>query len=137
MRKKNVVGIILVSALLLSSPTIPAIQLNTFDKVSQNNLISQLKNLEVKEIADLIKTVQIPRHPILFLIVSIITAFRVSRLLFLLAISTDYPPGWRWPFPEITHPLIYERYLMLASTTMKWVEFWQYISCILNWNWYF
>jgi len=136
MNKKILIGSLLVLTLLLLMPSIPAIQQKTIEDAIQYSIEKQLTITEIKGI---LKEEQLPKHPILFLIVWIIASFRVSRALFLYDKSAEwiYEGGWHGPYLEIKHPLLFLRFLMLIFTIEIWFGFWEGISYLLDWDWYF
>ena len=135
MNKKILLGSIIAVAILLLMPSIPAIQLNNIEDVIQDNLEKQPSLTEIKEI---ITGEQLPRHPILFLMVWMIAAFRLNRAWYLEEISSEWvnENGWN-PHLEITHPLLFLRFLMLFVTIEMWFGLWEGISYLLDWDWYF
>lgn len=128
-RKKILIGSVFVLVLLLLLPSIPAIQQRIVEERTYNKLV---EHLNLKDISKINRLERI-RHPLLYFIVSIITTVRLKRGWFFYELSTNW--DWHWPFPEINHPLLYLRSLMLLFSIEYWVTFWAIISIILRWNW--
>ena len=130
-KKMLICGSIVATVMLILMPSIPAIQQETIEDGTYNNCVGQFKFKDVKEIKELEQI----KHPFLYFIVCIITSFRFSHGWFLYEMSTDWPPDWRWPSPDIQYPLLYLRALMLLFTTEAWFDFWILTAYIMGWNW--
>jgi hypothetical protein len=127
MRKKLVFGIILVLALLLLMPSIPAIQQKIIEDEIKDKLLSELpEQLDFKDIKELI---DFPpddvKHPFLFIIVYIIFAIQLFH--------------WGYLFLRIIYnpdnQLLLFRYQLNTIILGIYTYFWVYISNLLGWNW--
>ncbi len=129
MNKKILIGSIIAVVVLVMMPSIPAIQQKIIEERTYNNLVEQLNLKDVREIKGLERI----KHPFLFLIYYVILVSRLTRGWIYLGISSDWD-GY-WPGPEIKHPLLFIRSLMLLFSVDYWIIFWSIISHIMKWNW--
>ena len=124
MKKKIIIGSMLVITLLLLMPSIPALQINTVKDAIQQNI----NDFDPKSsIID--KLPELPNHILLFLIVYTIAKFRFLRfkLNFMFSISP--------PYIQITHPLLLMRSIFLLIRYSCWLNIWIKVSEKLGWNW--
>ena len=122
MRKKILIGSLLVLTLLLLMPSIPAIQQKTIEEKAYSDFVEQLNDN--------------PKFLFLYLLILSITNFRIFRFYFLLDISVESGSDPHFPdWVRIKHPIILVRVMMLFFTTYCWSEFWNNLSDKLNWNW--
>ena len=129
MKKKILIGSLLVLTLLLLMPSIPAIQQKTIEDRTYNDLVEQLN---LKDLRD-IKVLERLKHPFLFLFVCVIFVSRMFRGSVYFYTSQD----WDGRQPIIIQPLLYLRGMMLLSSGYYWYLFWETISEILGFNWDF
>ena len=136
MKKKILIGSMLVLTLLLLMPSIPAIQQKNVEDIldtKESELITKLRDLEIKKIKDLINKKPLDYSPKFFtLLISAIFMFRAIRGILLYSSSiTGY---WN---EEIIHPILYARGIWLYVTAIICILGWQYFYTILGWNWEF
>jgi len=115
MKKKILIGSMLVLTLLLLMPSIPAIQHKTIEE----GIKQDLQELEWI------------RHPLLYTLVMLLCYFRMIRATIILNIASDYI----WWYHDIHFPLLFIRGVWLAVTSGIWYTFWQIVSDILGWGW--
>jgi len=111
MRKRILIGSMLVLTLLFLMPSIPAIQQRTVEDI---------------EVLDDIK------HPILYEFVYLIYAHREMRLNRVLNIAVDAGFGYF----EVRHPLLLLWAYWLGITSAIWFSFWKGISDNIEWGWF-
>ena len=131
MKKRILIGSILVLTLLLLMPSIPAIHQKTTVDKEFNDLIEQL---DVKDVTD-IRKIDWIRHPLLYALAIFIAKFRLERCRILAEISFDYSYWHGGPILEIHHPILFLRGLWLITTIEYWCSFWKTISNKFGWNW--
>ncbi len=126
MKKKILIGSILVLTLLLLMPSIPAIQINTVKEVVQQNKYELKTKLDI---IDIEKLPEFPNHILLFLIIYTIAKFRFMRfkLNFMFSISP--------PYIQVAHPLLLIRSIFLLIRYSFWLNIWIKVSEKLGWNW--
>ena len=129
MKKKILIGSMLVLTLLLLMPSIPAIQQKTIEDKAYNDLEEKLDIMDIKE---LINKEDRLKHPLLYLSVFLV-AFRGIRGALLIFSSSNFP-AWYGTL-EIYYPLIFLRGLWLCGTTFLWQEFWVGVAKERGWNW--
>ena len=136
MKKKILIGSMLVLTLLLLMPSIPAIHQKTIEDRKYNDLFEQLdfKDVKEKKKMDLIRHPLIYDHTLLYAIVIFLGGFRWLRCLILAEISFDII-SWNPPEYEVYHPILFLRCIWLLNTFGIWCSFWEYISDTLGWNW--
>ena len=131
MRKKLLLGSLLVLILLLLMPSIPAIQLKTLENKAQNDIISQLENIDLIDLNNMVKG--IPDHPILFFIVMFSICFRWIRAALYWQIAVRSDPDDVYFFK---HPLLAYWSLILVFQTVKSLYFWLDLAEKRGWNWW-
>lgn len=140
MGKRIIIGSMLVLTLLLLMPSIPAVQQKSIEEGVKQNIQDKIDAITLDDLKN-IDVVDWIRHPILYLIVISIVTFRLLRSAFYFYIAVDYctesrPDSW---VPEITHPILLIilmfNFARLYGYTWLLVDFWQYISDRLRWNW--
>ena len=122
MKKKIIIGSLLVLILLLLMPSIPAIQQKTIEDKAYSDLVEKLKDLEVLD-GDM-------KFPILFAFVYMfarIQAYRSFKFWDFAQPGGDYSP--------IIHPLLFAYAIWLFFVVVRWVDFWFAISDEFEWNW--
>lgn len=136
MSKRILIGSMLVLAMLLVMPSIPAIQQKTFEEGIKQDLQEKLETITFDDLKD-IKELDWIRHPILFIFVWNFLLFRWIRFRILQEISYDVYMFHGWYEFEIHYPLLFLRCMMLLSSTMCIEYFWYNISDKRGWNWIF
>jgi hypothetical protein len=119
MKKKPIIGIMLVLALLLLMPSIPAIQNKSIKEKTSDIHFQKPYDVSIKD--------KYWKFPLLYLIVRSIFVFRLSRASFLFEFSTDVD----YSGMVITHPLIFLRSMWLMQTG-SFVYF--YLEAVFGWN---
>jgi len=127
MKKRIIIGSVLVLTLLLLMPLIPAME----NKVVKDEISRHLpEELELKELIEFLNV----KHPILYLFVYSVALFRLIRLIILVDLAsepTDYPPYF-----EITNWFLFIRCLILSSGRDLWLLMWKDISDNYGWGWF-
>jgi len=124
-RSTLMVGIIF---LLLGTCIIPAIaQPNKISKPSETQILKRVSDLFIKRV--------IPKHPILFIIVLMQVAFRLSRGFNLFFLSGEWEWENRFPEFKVKYPLLFIRAYWLVLVGEVEFEFWAIVSNSLGWNW--
>ena len=136
MRKKILIGTMLVLTLLLLMPSIPAVQQNTIDvrlDTRENELLTKFQDLDIEKIKDLLNEKSLGYTPLfLTLFISAIYMSRASRALIFFLFSM------KWDFihdPEIIHPRLHQRGVWLLESAFAWRDFWQSFYEKRGWNW--
>ena len=126
MKKKILIGSLLVLTLLLLMPSIPAIQTKTIEDRAYDDFdLNDVKEIEPKG--------ERLKHPLLYLSVFLV-AFRGIRGFFLMFSSSKNMFSWEEPM-EIIYPFIFLRGVWLCGTTFLWQEFWVSVANNMGWNW--
>ena len=130
MNKKILIGSMLVLTLLLLMPSIPAIQMETIEDRTYNDLVEQLDFKDVKET----KGLEQIKHPFLYNLVKVFLDCRWTRIVILKEISSDISyEGW---FDvNIYHPVLFLRCIMLLVTTAFLGYYWNNLSNTFEWDW--
>ena len=128
MRKKILIGSLFVLALILTMPSIPAIQQKTIEDKAYSDFIEDLKHVDFDdiEVLDPIK------HPILYEFVYLIYSHREMRLSRVVDIAVEYGFGYF----EVVHPLLLIWAYWLGITSAIWLSVWHAISSNLGWGWF-
>ena len=140
MKKKILMGSMLVLTLLLLMPSISAIHYKSIEEGIKQGVQEKLDTITLDDLKDF-EVLEWIRHPILYLIITSIVTFRLLRsaVYFFIAVTfcAKYIPDY-W-VPEITHPvlliILMFNWTRLYGYTWLLVDFWQYISDELGWNW--
>jgi len=136
MKNKLTIGTIFCFVLLCIMPMISAVEIKTIEKTQDGKVIKQSEILFLKRIGDLSKKGDLPKHPILFIIVLMQVAFRLSRGFNLFFLSGEWEYN-RFPEFKVKHPLLFIRaYWLVLVGEVEW-EFWAIVSDSLGWNWPF
>ena len=131
MRKKLLLGSLLVLILLLFIPSISAIKNKMVEeKISDKLIIEQIIDLDLKNIKEIYDFSQI-KYPIFYSLIISSLAFRWYRIEILAVYSFDED----FPYIEIKHPVLFLRFLILIISTNFLSGFWEIISHELGWNW--
>ena len=134
MRKKLLLGSILVLTLLLLMPSIPALQHNIVRDDIKDRILSELpEDLDFREIKELVNSGMLDRikHPLLYLLVICSFISRQIRYGLLLSLSVEIIV-----FDIIIkNPILYKRLEILTYISFYWAWFWYYISQKYGWNW--
>ena len=144
MRKKILIGSMLVLAMLLLMPSIPAIQQKTVEDGIKQDLQEKLDTINLDDLKD-IKDLEWIKHPILYFIATLKyilrhfrSAFNLFFALFAFA-KLDYVDPFGFDI-EITHPILFSIFMVRAFwffvTGNAWLVFYG-ISDILGWGWEF
>ena len=142
--KKILIGSMLVLAMLLLMPSIPAIQQKTIEEGIKQDLQDKLESITLDNLKD-IKDLEWIRHPILYLFVVAIFTLRGFRFAFnffgAMVAFTKLDPDDPFGFGiEITHPILFWISMVKAFwfyvTGEVWLIFWDYISNTLGWDWF-
>ena len=138
MRKKILIGSLLVFALLLLMPSIPAIQQRMVEEGVKQEIQEKLETITLDDLKD-ITVLDNMKHPILYYIVILIWYVKILRYDINEFISEKtYEIG---PFGRIMilNPILYYicviRFNILFSQTILWIARWSFISETLGWNW--
>jgi len=118
MKKKILIGSMLVLTLLLLMPSIPAVQQKTIEDKAYSDFIEELKNVDLEDIEVLDDDVIFPR---LLLFVESIYKFRTFRCMLLYLISVTFD-SWGNP-DEVILPLVFFRAMWLSDTAYLWCFF--------------
>lgn len=130
MGKSILIGSMLVLAMLLLMPSIPAIQQNTIEEGIKQDIQERLDEITLDDLKD-IEELEWIRHPILYIIVLFLLNSRVKRGLFLVDISST---PYKWWY-DIDYLNIFWRGAWLLFTAYCWQIFWSYVSILLRWHW--
>jgi len=126
MRKKILIGSMLVLIMLLLMPSIPAIQQKTIEEGIKQDLQEKLNEINIEVLDDI-------RFPNLYEFVLFIQNYRWEKFRLVWDYATEpdiYPPR------RMIHPLLaIYAILVLYPRYDIWRDFWRYISEELNWNW--
>lgn len=135
-KKKIIFGSIFVLALMLMMPCIPAIQHSIVEDKYGQRLEEKLESINLNDLEDIEKLDGI-KHPILFLIVSLIYYFREFRGFLIYDFSFYYYDDGGWGIPEqvIEYSILYMRGLWLMATAIVGYLFFRGLSDSLGWNW--
>jgi ABC-type multidrug transport system fused ATPase/permease subunit len=138
MKKKILIGSLLVLALLLLMPSIPAIQQKTIDDGIKQELQEKLDEINLDDLKDF-KGSDRFKHPFLYIFVISIMNIQILRywinflLIVLCCICADELGT------STIHPIIFSilslRDVFLESQLVTWIYFWEDISARFGWNW--
>lgn len=135
MKKKILIGSLLVLTLLLLMPSIPAIQQKIAEEVRYQELTEIFDDFGLEDIKEIMGKSALPKHPILLSFVFLIYLMRLGRSIIGLALSTNF---LRYYEPlEIYHPLLFLYSGWLFISGFFWLYIWMLIANILGWNWPF
>ena len=138
MGKKILIGSMLVLTLLLLMPSIPAIQQKTVEDKAYSDLLEQLKDVDFKDLKDVISNGDSAKYPLMFLLIFSLIRIKVIRGFRLMMESSNYPYNEIFGDPlEIYNPIIYYRGLWLMETASLRRTIWSGLSEELGWNWDF
>jgi len=124
MKKKILIGSLLVLTLLLLMPSIPAIQQKTIEDKAYDDLQEKLDTINLNDLGDIEKLDWV-RHPILHFIVFLI-------LDILLIIPSFF--GEMAYLPNFNFLMIFLA-LLTSIPGFLWFYPWYIISTLLQWNW--
>ncbi len=134
MRITIVVGIMLVLALLLSIPSIPAIQLMVTDNelnTRESDLQIELQDFDINKIKELFNRKPLNFTP-LFLTLFVNSIFRTRAIRGITL--TEISSYWGRTGLEVTNPLLFLRGEWLLLTAFTWLYFWEYVYETLGWD---
>jgi hypothetical protein len=131
MKKKIIIGSMLVLTLLLLMPSIPALQKNAIDvrlDTRESELLTKFQDLDGEKIKDLLNKKPLDGLQFLLLpLIFFIYFFRIYRGIFIQSFSsTKY---------EIINLFIHLRGVWLIGTAMIWVLCWQFFYDIIGLDW--
>ena len=131
MKKKILIGSLLVLTLLLLMPSIPAIQQETIEEGIKQDLQEKLETINLNDLKD-IDVLDDVKHPYLcsLIMIIILLRFMSSTMIMLLATEPVGEYGRR-----IIHPLLYQYSIWLWESIQPFARFWQSISDRLGWDW--
>jgi hypothetical protein len=131
MKKKILIGSILVLTLLLLLPSIQAIQ-HTVVKDKIVNEIPEELHLEKRKTLTEFGPLDRIKHPLLYLFIIFISLPRILRI----EVFGELSYSGDWPFHiTVENKLLFLRYVMLLFTTAFWFYMWNTVSIVLGWNW--
>ena len=124
MKKKILIGSLLVLTLLLLMPSIPAVQQKTIEDKAYSDFVEELSDIKVLELI---------RHPILYTLVMFLFFHRIERGVMLLEISTEH---WNFPYNfDIIHPVLFCWFLWIYLSLEIYSAFWNNVSDKFGWGW--
>jgi hypothetical protein len=131
-RNRILAGSLFMMILFILYPSTHVISAQTMKDTVTNKVNDQSSNMFIKKIKTIGKIGDYLRHPILFVIVSVLFRFQFNRawLLYELSISRG---AFNWI--ETEFPLVYLRACWLLLSAECWLTFWQHLSYSLDWNW--
>ena len=133
MKKKILIGSMLVLTLLLLMPSIPAIQQKSIEEGFKQEIQEKLNLITLDDLEN-IKDLDDNKFPLLYVIVVLIASFQVLRFVVMYKIAES-------SFATGTHPhpylfiISFVRSIFLLKTVIVWIGIWEYISDELGWNW--
>ena len=137
MKKKILIGSLLVLTLLLLMPSIPAIQQKSIEEGVRQDLQEKLETINLDDLKD-IEGLDDIKHPLLYLIVYL-SMFRVYRFVIIYLIASDMIEFDEHYNMSISHPilciLLMIRAWWLVGTTIIWQNFWFSLADKGGWNW--
>ncbi len=138
MKKKILIGSMLVLTLLLLMPSIPAVQQKSIEEGIKQELQEKFETINLDYLEGM-EDFEWIRHPILYAIVmsfAYLQNFRFA-LNFMLSVSCTEPDGFGSFI--FTKPILFAffmfRAVWLSITAFTWVGFWTYISEVMEWDW--
>jgi len=139
MKKKILIGSMLVLTLLLLMPSIPAIQQKTIEDGVRQDLQEKLDTITLDDLK-YIDVLDDIKHPILYYIFVFINDFRLSRFILVALIALDSFDFDEYGNMSFKHPILFIISMMRAgwlfATLYIWQVFWLTISHELGWNWF-
>ena len=142
MGKRILIGSMLVLAMLLLMPSIPAVQQKTIEEGYKQDIQEKLESITLDELED-IEVLDGIKRPLLRALVLSFFNFQGLRFVFYFVLALvvfaepvdDGEPGLIQP----THPILFSiclgRALLLLLAGTIWAEFWNHISDTLGWGW--
>ena len=130
MKKKILIGSMLVLTLLLLMPSIPAVQHKSIEEGIKQEIQEKLDTITLDDFKD-IEVLDNMKYPLLYFLVMFLLNFRMKRTDFLFDISTHGRPLNK----VVDNPLIFLRGVWLYLTVIIWYYLWAIISTKLRWNW--
>jgi hypothetical protein len=138
MKKKILIGSMLVLTLLLLMPTIPAIQQKSIEERIERDLREKLDEIDVEKIKDLLYKKSLEYSPLLLnLLIFAVYRSRTSRGFLLHELSVYYVDEWDilLGYMRIRHPILFFRSLWLLITAVLWIGFCETIYYYMGWDW--
>lgn len=143
MKKKILIGTMLVLTLLLLMPSIPAVQQKTIEEGIRQGFQEKLDEIDLDDLKD-IEVLDGIKRPLLYAIVLLFFNFQGLRFVFwfimAFVVFADVVEGHGGiPHFQPTHPILCSiclgRALLLLLAGTIWAEFWNHISDTLGWGW--
>ena len=130
MGKKILIGSMLVLAILLLMPSIPAIQQKSVEEGIKQDLQEKLDSITLDDLKDFTDLEWI-RHPILYVLVVILLYIRLLQAYRMFEFSSNCAENGQMYLAYLGAL----RALCILATTDYFHAFWYIISNILGWNW--
>ena len=131
MKKKILIGSLLVLTLLLLMPSIPAIQQNTIEEKAYSDFVEKLDDIDFEDI----EILDDMRHPVLYALVVFILCSRMDNILKLFDIAVTVIE-WEWYFEwDVHHPFLLLIVILMAAKLSFRMILWRNISNKLGWGW--
>ena len=124
MKKKILIGSMLVLTLLLLMPSIQAVQQKTIEDKAFSDFIEKLEDVDLED-TDYVK------YSILNALILFITDIKVDRWLRFVYISTEVVEDE----VVITNPVIFVYSMWILMRLTIWDNFWTILNDNLDWNW--
>ena len=132
MRKKILIGSMLVLTLLLLMPSIPAIQQKTIEGGIKQEIQEKLETIDFKDLKEIKALEDDMKFPILYILISLFVEFGLVRILFLYLFGGGMGGGFNSPSLQI---LCLLRAVMVTISTFTILYFFMFLSYILGWGW--
>ena len=147
MKKKILIGSMLILTLLLLMPSIPAIQQKTIEDKAYYDFVEKFGEVDADFIeffndVDLkdIEVLNEIKHPILYYIVLFLSNFRLFHFFLVFLIASSFVDFDEYGNISIQHPILFIISMIRAgwlyATLFIWQVFWINISNIMEWNWF-
>jgi len=130
MKKKILIGSLLVLTLLLLMPSIPAIQQKTIEDKAYSDFVEKLQVFNVEDIEILDDDI---KFPLLFKLLLNYLYFRTMRSFLLILFSSYY--DYNTYETVVVYPIIYQRALQMQKITDFIGNFFQNISDRYGFGW--
>ncbi len=127
MKKKILIGSMLVLTLLLLMPSIPAIQQKTIEDKAYSDFVEKFEDVDL----EYIKVLEGEKYPILYMMVITLLTFRLAQIYnnFIIGMILLYSGFY---FALI--PILIREY-WLDINLVVFATFWQNLSDTFGWNW--
>jgi len=139
MKKKILIGSMLVLVLILLMPSIPAIQTNAVQEGIKQDLQEKLESITLDDLKD-IEGLDDLKHSLLYRFVDFIFKFRIIRgLIYYILVFENFLYFDVIYGVEIIYPILalisLLRFYWLFETALIWHDLWFIIADIGGWNW--